>query len=163
MKCSCGALKELWGFLSALWLQFLGRKVLQRSSSVGGSLVKWRPLHGPWGMALSPCSKATCPCVSPGEEELGGDNQCSQVTCGLEQPGTAAGDGLSSVCLPAWPPSSSISPEPMFALLDPGDFFSFLVLGLKLVLVSLAAVCTLLVLPQGSPSPSGTSLPSPPQ
>lgn len=121
MKGFCVALKELWGFLSASWLWFPGRKILQRSSSVGGSSVKQKPLHGPWGLALFPYSKATCLCMSPGEEELGGDNQCSR---GLEQPGTAAGDGLPSVCLPPWPLSSSISPEPMFAL-DPGGFLFF--------------------------------------
>lgn len=124
MKGSCASLKELWGFLSASWLRFLGRAVLQRSSSVGGSSVKQRPLHGPWGLALFPCSKATWPCMSPGEEELGGDNQCSRVTRGLEQPGTAAGAGLPSACLPPWPPSSSTSPEPAFAL-DPGGFVFF--------------------------------------
>lgn len=128
MKGSCAALKELWGFLSASWLRFLGRTVLQRSSSVGGSSVKQRPLHGPWGLALFPCSKATCPCMSPGEEELRGDNQCFRVTRGLEQPGTAAGAGLPSACLPPWPPSSSVSPEPMFAL-GPGGFVFFSCVG----------------------------------
>lgn len=131
MKGSCVALKELWGFLSALWLRFLGRKVSQRRSS-----VKQRPVHGPWGLALFPSSKATCPCTSPAEEELGGGHQCSRVTHGVEQPGTAAGRGLPSVCLPPRPPSSSMSPDPMVVL---GDLFSLLVLGLKLVQMTPAA------------------------
>lgn len=29
---------------------------------MGGSSVK--PLHGPWGLTLFPCSKATCPCLN---------------------------------------------------------------------------------------------------
>lgn len=87
---------------------------------MGGSLEKQRPLHGPWGLALLPCSKATCLRVSPGEE-LEGDSQCSRVAHGLEQAAAAAGIGLRCGCLLPWLPSSSVSLEPMFAL-DPGGF-----------------------------------------
>lgn len=81
---------------------------------MGGSLVKQRPLRGPRGLALFPCSEAVCPCMSPGEGNVRGDDWGSHVTHGLEQPGTAAGDGLPSICLPIWPPPASISSEPMF-------------------------------------------------
>lgn len=54
MKGSCRALEELWGFLSASWLQFLDRKVLGRSSPVSGSSGEAEPFVWALGHGFVP-------------------------------------------------------------------------------------------------------------